>query len=325
MSNDRNLVSEQNPAKKVFLSHATEDKQRFVLPFATALRARGVDVWVDRWEMLPGDSLVDKIFEEGLKSASAVIVVLSANSVQKRWVREELNAATIKRVTTGTKLIPVVIDDCDIPESLKTIVWERVADLSRIEETVERVVAAVHDVRNKPAMGSPPAYSSAIVHEIPGLNQTDGFVLKVSCEKAISVNDLFVQPSETFRSGTTTEIPEPLLTESLEILDQQGFIKLHRVLAPGPHTFQITTYGLDKYLRAYFPGYDKLIRDVAISLVNHDLTENQAIAKSINQPIVLVDHAFDLLEGNGHIRQSKLIGGVTHVYHVAPSLKRALS
>lgn len=38
--------------------------------------------------MLPGDSLVDKIFEEGLKEAQAVIVVLSRISVEKPWVRE---------------------------------------------------------------------------------------------------------------------------------------------------------------------------------------------------------------------------------------------
>jgi hypothetical protein len=62
---------------KVFLSHASEDKGRFVLDFARQLRENGVDVWLDQWEMKPGDSLVDKIFDEGLKDASAVIIVLS--------------------------------------------------------------------------------------------------------------------------------------------------------------------------------------------------------------------------------------------------------
>lgn len=41
--------------------------------------------------MKPGDSLVDKIVEEGLKEAGTVIVVLSKASVQKPWVREELH------------------------------------------------------------------------------------------------------------------------------------------------------------------------------------------------------------------------------------------
>lgn len=101
-------------APKVFVSHASEDKQRFVIPFATALRARGINAWVDRWEMLPGDSLVDKIFEEGLKEAAAVVIVLSKVSVAKPWVREELNTAVVKRIQKGTKIIPVVLEDCDV-------------------------------------------------------------------------------------------------------------------------------------------------------------------------------------------------------------------
>src|SRR5712691_12860113 len=63
---------EAKPAPpKVFLSHASEDKE-FVLDFASRLRRRGVDVWLDRWEILPGDSFVDKIFDEGLAQAKAV-------------------------------------------------------------------------------------------------------------------------------------------------------------------------------------------------------------------------------------------------------------
>src|SRR5882762_2695044 len=107
-------ISQRPP--KVFLSHATEDKERFVLDFARKLREHRIDVWLDKWEMYPGDSLVDKIFEEGLREADAVIVVVSSISVSKQWVREELNAATVKRINAGSMLIPVVIDDCAVPE-----------------------------------------------------------------------------------------------------------------------------------------------------------------------------------------------------------------
>lgn len=107
-------------APKVFVSHASEDKDRFVVEFARRLRENGVDAWLDQWEMKPGDSLVDKIFEEGLKEARAVIVVLSTVSVEKPWVREELNTLMVNRISRGTRLIPVVIDDCEVPESLRS-------------------------------------------------------------------------------------------------------------------------------------------------------------------------------------------------------------
>lgn len=70
-------VQHRNMNPKVFVSHASEDKNRFVLSFAKRLREKGIDAWLDRWEMAPGDSLVRKIFEEGLKEANAVIVVVS--------------------------------------------------------------------------------------------------------------------------------------------------------------------------------------------------------------------------------------------------------
>lgn len=114
---------------RVFISHASEDKERFVNGFAEKLRQNGVDAWLDRWEMLPGDSLVDKVYEEGLKGTDAVIVVLSQASIRKRWVREELNASVVKRITTGVKLIPVVIEKCEIPEALVSTVWQSIEDI----------------------------------------------------------------------------------------------------------------------------------------------------------------------------------------------------
>ncbi len=73
---------------KVFVSHASEDKVRFVEEFARKLRNDGIDAWFDKWEMKPGDSLVDKIFEEGIKNADAVIVVLSKISVKNLGLKK---------------------------------------------------------------------------------------------------------------------------------------------------------------------------------------------------------------------------------------------
>ncbi len=53
-------------APRAFISHASEDHD-FVEHLATRLRQdHGIDAWVDNWEMLPGDSLVSKVFAEGI-------------------------------------------------------------------------------------------------------------------------------------------------------------------------------------------------------------------------------------------------------------------
>lgn len=71
---------------KAFISHASEDKDRFVIKFAERLLSKGIDAWLDAWEIKVGDSLVGKIFEEGIKNADAFIIVISAISSTKKWV-----------------------------------------------------------------------------------------------------------------------------------------------------------------------------------------------------------------------------------------------
>ncbi len=144
-------------APKVFVSHASEDRQRFVMPFAQRLRENGVDAWLDQWEMKPGDSLVDKIFEEGLRNAQAVIIVLSAASVNKPWVREELNLSVVKRIGKGLKIIPVVIDACEVPEALQSTIWQRIDDLQQYDDAFQRILDAVFDRSPKPPLGEKPA------------------------------------------------------------------------------------------------------------------------------------------------------------------------
>jgi len=65
----------------VFISHASEDKERFVEGLALKLIGNGVNVWFDKWEIKLGDSLIDKIFEKGIKPSDFIIIVLSKNSI----------------------------------------------------------------------------------------------------------------------------------------------------------------------------------------------------------------------------------------------------
>jgi hypothetical protein len=169
------------------MSHASEDKERFVVPFATALRGRGLDVWLDEWEMLPGDSLVKKIFTEGIDEAAAIIVVLSSSSVTKRWVAEELDAAVVKRIQQDTLLIPVVLDGLepsDLPLAVRHLLYEPVPDASDLGAATDRVVRAVLDERDKPDLGSLPAYAANAV-SIQGLDAIDAQVLKLVGEEAV--------------------------------------------------------------------------------------------------------------------------------------------
>jgi hypothetical protein len=311
-------------APRVFLSHASEDKDRFVLDFAKQLRENGIDVWLDRWEMLPGDSLVDKIFEEGLKEADAIIIVLSEYSVDKPWVREELNASIMKRIKKGVKIIPVVIDDCEVPESLKSTLWVLIEDLSDYQDKLEKILAAIYEHTDKPPLGKPPAYIQSALVPIPSLNKIDNLVLKVSCERTIFEGEYFVDPVSTFLENEKWDIPEDELHDSLEILDQKGYIKIGRTMGSKFDTYKVTFYGIKEYATTYISDYDQIIEDVIVCIVNGNLEKNTEIAEETGRPIKLVDHVLDSLERQGHIKLSKYTGGGSDIFNISPSLKRLL-
>jgi hypothetical protein len=138
-----------------FLSHASDDKDRFVLGFAEKLREHGIELWLDEWEILPGDRIVGKVFEEGLKNAEVIIVVLSNISVAKPWVRAELEVAVVKRIEEGIRIIPLVIDkDCPVPEALKADVRVVINDLNNYEPELKSIVNAVYRIYDKPPLGA---------------------------------------------------------------------------------------------------------------------------------------------------------------------------
>lgn len=313
-------------APRVFVSHASEDKERFVNRFAVKLRENGVDAWLDKWEMLPGDSLVDKIFEEGLKGAQAVIVVLSHVSVAKPWVREELNSAFVKRLNTGSKLIPVVIDDCEVPEALRTTLWQRIDDLDSYQECFDRILAAVYGTYDKPPVGTPPAYTAHFVQaNIGSLAKVDSLVLQLACEAAIKGESDLIDPNELYGQDGQLLLPELELSDSIEILEQQYMVRVHHVLGGGLSSFQITTHGFETYARACIPGYDDVVRDVASALVNRRKESDLEIAADLHRPLFLVQHILTVLENAGHLNLSKALSGPIHIYNVAASLRRALS
>jgi len=94
---------------RVFVSHSSKDKG-FVQNFSLDLRRLGFTVWYDDWGIAIGDSIVEKVFE-GLNSSDTLIIVLSPNSIDSRWVREELNTAVMRRLSENDiRILPVLIE-----------------------------------------------------------------------------------------------------------------------------------------------------------------------------------------------------------------------
>jgi hypothetical protein len=79
-------------AMKVFLAHAKEDSDA-VKKVGQFLVSKGIEVWLDDWCLTPGDSLTQKIFEEGIPTANRLVGFLSPFSVESNWLSVSLPQA----------------------------------------------------------------------------------------------------------------------------------------------------------------------------------------------------------------------------------------
>lgn len=102
----------------LFICHASEDKESFVRPLATAFLERRLDVWYDEFQLTVGDSLREAI-DKGLASSRYGIVVLSPHFFRKSWSRRELNALVAREDAEGRKLILPVWHNINRDELVK--------------------------------------------------------------------------------------------------------------------------------------------------------------------------------------------------------------
>jgi formylglycine-generating enzyme required for sulfatase activity len=102
----------------VFISYSHADSQ-FVDQLADRLKAVGVGVRLDKWEIQVGDSITGKV-NEAIEASDFFVAVLSRASVKSKWVKEELNTALIRNIEEKNAFIlPVLIEECRIPEMLR--------------------------------------------------------------------------------------------------------------------------------------------------------------------------------------------------------------
>lgn len=95
--------------RDVFLCHASEDKDAYVRPFATALASAGITYWIDEAEIHWGDRITKKI-NEGLVNSRYVVVFLTESFLNRNWPQNELSSALSVEMATGTVVVlPIMI------------------------------------------------------------------------------------------------------------------------------------------------------------------------------------------------------------------------
>jgi TIR domain len=98
----------------IFISYSHNDKA-FVDRLATQLVRRNVNIWLDRWELSVGDSLLERI-QEAVDGATALLVILSKASSASEWCKKELSAGLLRELEEKRIVVmPVMLEDCEVP------------------------------------------------------------------------------------------------------------------------------------------------------------------------------------------------------------------
>lgn len=123
----------------VFLSHSAKDKPT-VRQLANYLRSQGVRVWLDEWEIQPGDLIGLKI-NQGLEQSRTLLLVMSAHASESEWVTFESQTILFSDPTNQQRrFIPLRLDDAEIKGALKQFAY--VDWRQRSDEQSARVLSA---------------------------------------------------------------------------------------------------------------------------------------------------------------------------------------
>lgn len=124
-----------------FMSYSRDDAslQKRII---SELRQRGLNVWVDTENLIPGSPAWEREIERAIRSAAGIIVLLSPDSNNSEWVRREISFAE----QNTKRIFPVLIrgdEDDSIPLRLSS--HQRVDLRRNFTEQIDQLESALRD------------------------------------------------------------------------------------------------------------------------------------------------------------------------------------
>ena len=143
----------------VFLSHSSTDKPA-VEEIARRLAKEGIQAWLDKWHLIPGDSWQPAI--EKALAESEICAVFVGPSGFGPWQNEEMRAAIDRRVSDSKRrlrVIPVLLpgatraERSSLPPFLVATTWVEFRDSLDDQGAFHRLVCGIRGVEPGPGPG----------------------------------------------------------------------------------------------------------------------------------------------------------------------------
>jgi tetratricopeptide (TPR) repeat protein len=139
-------------ADHIFVCYSKRDRE-FASGVVAQLKQLGLPIWLDQFDIVPGDQWQQSI-ESALLTCKSLIVILSPDAVASPEVNAEWRAA----LDAGKMVLPILHRQCDIPIRLRLIQYvdftNRPADW---RQGIEQVVFALNRASARPLQVVAPA------------------------------------------------------------------------------------------------------------------------------------------------------------------------
>jgi cold shock CspA family protein len=135
----------------VFLCHSKQDKPSVEL-IAGYLTRKGIQPWLDKWNLIPGDPWQEGI-EEALDSCASCAVFIGPSGIGP-WQNEEMRVALDRRVQSrvpGFRVIPVLLpgaknDNGQVPSFLARATWVEFGRTLDDDTDLHRLISGIKGV-----------------------------------------------------------------------------------------------------------------------------------------------------------------------------------
>ena len=157
---------------RIFLSYARENEQK-VEKLYRKLYAAGFKPWMDTKDILPGEQWEPRV-PQAIRHSDFFLACLSTNSVNKRgFLQKEIKEALDiwqEMLDSDIYLIPVRLEDCEVPESLRDFQWVDLFEESGWTRLVKAIQVGMEH-RAEVSVDEEPSYGMEMVTPKEGSEQ----------------------------------------------------------------------------------------------------------------------------------------------------------
>lgn len=299
--------------QKAFISVSEIDKA-VASELGEALAKKGINPWFYEWEIYPGDSITEKVFEEGIKTSTVFIILLSPASLNSKFVKREFNVALMKKIQQNMRIIAVRVDECDVPEGILDLRW---CDLATegIDGVAKMIADAVYGRVQKPEVTPP---SSLLEFPVYGLSEYAA---------AIAAWLVGVYPHNergwAYVNGEnisqTFQLDSEQVNDAVEELEEEGLIGVKRTSGTYPYSFHgiSPNYRLALRLRNtpaldYDPEKDILV--IANMICALKYSQNEDLGEQTKLAPWRINNAVDYLKDCNLARVIRTLGTMPYKF-----------